>query len=145
MGSDPRILFVHILPNVLGSVIVVATLQVGRMILAEASLSFLGLGVQPPHPAWGTMVADGGDVLESAWWISTLPGLAILTVVLGINMFGDWLRDALDPTPRIITTSLVGEAIEDISSPVDGAILTLGSTVLMPVGGTVAQIGVEEA
>ncbi len=99
--SDARILFAHILPNVVSSIIVVATLQVARMILAEASLSFLGLGVQPPQPAWGTMVADGRDVLGSAWWISTLPGLAILVTVLGINFFGDWLRDMLDPTVRI--------------------------------------------
>jgi len=98
--SNARILFLHILPNVVSSVIVVATLQVGRMILAEASLSFLGLGIQPPQPAWGTMVADGRDLLDSAWWISTLPGLAILMTVLGINFFGDWLRDVLDPTLR---------------------------------------------
>jgi len=98
--SNARILYLHILPNVVSSIIVVATLQVGRMILAEASLSFLGLGIQPPQPAWGTMVADGRDLLASAWWISTLPGLAILLTVLGINCFGDWLRDVLDPTLR---------------------------------------------
>ncbi len=99
--SSTRILFLHILPNVASSMIVVATLQVARMILAEASLSFLGMGVQPPQPAWGSMVADGRNLIASAWWISTFPGLAILVTVLGINFFGDWLRDVLDPTVRI--------------------------------------------
>jgi peptide/nickel transport system permease protein len=99
--SNKRILFLHILPNVASSMIVVATLQVARMILAEASLSFLGMGVQPPQPAWGSMVADGRSLIASAWWISTFPGLAILITVLGINFFGDWLRDVLDPTVRI--------------------------------------------
>ncbi len=98
---DTRILFLHILPNVASSIIVVATLQVARMILAEASLSFLGMGVQAPQPAWGSMVADGRNVIASAWWISTFPGLAILITVLGINFFGDWLRDVLDPTVRL--------------------------------------------
>ncbi len=100
-SSHIRILFGHILPNVASSVIVVATLQVARMILAEASLSFLGLGVQPPNPAWGAMVAEGREVITVAWWVSTLPGLAILITVLGINLVGDWMRDVLDPTLRI--------------------------------------------
>lgn len=100
-SSNARILFAHILPNVTSSIIVVATLQVARMILAEASLSFLGLGVQPPNPAWGAMVAEGREVITVAWWVSTLPGLAILVTVLGINMVGDWMRDVLDPTLRI--------------------------------------------
>ncbi len=99
--SNTRIVFLHILPNVASSMIVVATLQVARMILAEASLSFLGMGVQPPQPAWGSMVADGRSLIASAWWISTFPGLAILITVLGINFFGDWLRDVLDPTVRL--------------------------------------------
>jgi peptide/nickel transport system permease protein len=100
-GSHARILLAHILPNVASSVIVVGTLQVARMILAEASLSFLGLGVQPPNPAWGAMVAEGREVITVAWWVSTLPGLAILVTVLGINLVGDWTRDVLDPTLQI--------------------------------------------
>jgi peptide/nickel transport system permease protein len=100
-ASDMRVLASHILPNVAASIIVVATLEVARMILAEASLSFLGLGVQPPDPAWGTMVADGRELLGISWWVSTLPGLAILITLLGINSVGDWLRDVLDPTVRL--------------------------------------------
>jgi peptide/nickel transport system permease protein len=86
------------LPNVIAPVIVVATLEVGRMILAEAALSFLGLGIQPPAPTWGGITADGRDWLGTAWWISTLPGVAILLTVMAINFVGDWLRDVLDPT-----------------------------------------------
>jgi peptide/nickel transport system permease protein len=99
-ARDVRILFVHVLPNVIMSDIVIATIQVAGLILAEAGLSFLGLGVPPPTPTWGGMVADGRDYLEPAWWVSTLPGLAILVTVLGINLFGDWLRDYLDPRLR---------------------------------------------
>ena len=95
---DHRIMFRHILPNVSASIIVVATLQVAQMIIAEASLSFLGLGVQPPTPTWGGMVADGRDYLADAWWVSAFPGLAIMFAVLGINLLSDWLRDYLDPT-----------------------------------------------
>jgi peptide/nickel transport system permease protein len=97
-----RILLRHVLPNVTSSIIVVATLQVARMIVAEASLSFLGLGVQPPTPSLGRMVAEGRDYITTAWWVATFPGLAIFLTVLGINLFGDWLRDFLDPTARVL-------------------------------------------
>lgn len=95
-----RIMWKHIWPNVTASVIVVASLQVSRMIIAEASLSFLGLGVQPPTAAWGSMVAVGRDYLFRQWWLATIPGMAILVTTLGVNLFGDALRDVLDPTMR---------------------------------------------
>lgn len=97
---DARTIFSHVLPNVVMSVIVIGTIQVAGLILAEGGLSFLGLGVPPPTPTWGGMVADGRDYVEIAWWIPALPGLAILVAVLGINLFGDWLRDYLDPRLR---------------------------------------------
>ncbi|MBI4280485.1 MAG: ABC transporter permease [Armatimonadetes bacterium] len=97
-GSEWRVMLRHVLPNIIAPVIVVATLEVGRMILAEAALSFLGLGIQPPAPTWGGITADGRDYLGTAWWISTLPGIAILLTVMAINFVGDWLRDVLDPT-----------------------------------------------
>lgn len=96
-AAGGRILFRHILPNALSSMIVVATLQVARMILFEASLSFLGVGVPPPTPTWGGMVADGRGYLTVAWWVSTLPGLALFLTVLGVTLLGDRLRDVLDP------------------------------------------------
>lgn len=99
-ASDWRIVVRHVLPSVMAPVIVVASLQAGRVILEESSLSFLGLGVQPPTPSWGSMVADGLELLEVAWWVSAVPGLAILATVLGLNLFGDWLRDYLDPRSR---------------------------------------------
>ncbi|HEU0022463.1 MAG TPA: ABC transporter permease [Dehalococcoidia bacterium] len=99
-ASTPRILFVHIFPGVINTLIVLATLEVGIVILLESTLSFLGAGVPPPTPAWGSMVADGRDRLAVAWWISTMPGLAIMLVVLSMNLFGDWLRDKLDPRLR---------------------------------------------
>lgn len=99
-ASTPRILFVHILPGVTNTLIVVATLQVGFVILVESTLSFLGAGVPPPTPAWGSMVAEGRDFLAGSWWISTMPGLAILLTVVSLNLFGDWLRDSLDPRLR---------------------------------------------
>ena len=95
-----RIMLVHILPGIANSVIVVATLLVGVVILLEAALSFLGAGVPPPTPAWGSMLSEGRDRIAIAWWISTLPGLAIFMTVLSLNLFGDWLRDALDPRLR---------------------------------------------
>ena len=82
------------------TVTVVATLQVGLVIILEASLSFLGAGIPPPEPAWGSLIAEGRDVLAGAWWVSTIPGLAILATVLSLNLFGDWLRDTLDPKLR---------------------------------------------
>jgi peptide/nickel transport system permease protein len=96
-----RILLVHILPNVLNSVIVYGTLEVGRMIIFEAGLSFLGLGVKPPTPSWGGMLADGRTYLTYAWWIATFPGIAIAITVLGGNLLGDWLRDELDPRHQL--------------------------------------------
>ncbi len=99
-ASAPRILFVHLFPGVINTLIVVATLQVSIVILVESTLSFLGAGVPPPTPAWGSMVADGRDFLADAWWISTMPGIAILLTVLSLNLFGDWLRDRLDPKLR---------------------------------------------
>jgi peptide/nickel transport system permease protein len=98
--STPKILFRHILPNVVSPVVVLGTLSVGTAILAAAGLSFLGLGAQPPRPEWGAMLADGRQFLRSHWWISTMPGVAIAITVLSINMFGDGLRDILDPRIR---------------------------------------------
>ena len=95
-----RILVRHILPNVSASVIVIATLDIAQMIILEASLSYLGMGVQPPTPSWGGMVAAGRDYLSTQWWVSTFPGLAIFITVMAINLVGDWLRDVLDPTTR---------------------------------------------
>jgi peptide/nickel transport system permease protein len=101
-ASDWRILLRHLLPGVTNTVVVLATLRVGALILAEASLSFLGIGIPPPTPAWGLMVADGRQWLTTAWWISFFPGLAIFLVVMSLNFFGDWLRDKLDPRLRQI-------------------------------------------
>jgi peptide/nickel transport system permease protein len=98
--SRRRIILAHLIPNVLGPVIVAATLGIGNTIVLEAGLSFLGLGVQPPTPSWGTMVADGRNVMLQAWWLSTFPGLAIVVTVLCFNLVGDGLRDALDPRLR---------------------------------------------
>ena len=99
-ASTPRILFKHIFPGVVNTLIILSTLEVGIVILLESTLSFLGAGVPPPTPAWGSMVADGRDRLAVAWWISTIPGVAIMLVVLSMNIFGDWLRDMLDPRLR---------------------------------------------
>ncbi|MBN8992115.1 MAG: ABC transporter permease [Rhizobiales bacterium] len=100
-GASPlRIIAYHILPNVLGTFIVLATLDVGLIIILEATLSFLGLGVQPPDPSWGTMIADGRGYLERAWWISVFPGLALMATVLSGNLLGDALRDRLNPSQR---------------------------------------------
>jgi peptide/nickel transport system permease protein len=90
----------HIFPNVVPTLLVVCTLQVGYVILLEGSLSFLGVGVPPPNPAWGLMIADGRGFLATAWWISLFPGLAMLLTVLAVNLLGDWLRDRLDPKLR---------------------------------------------
>ena len=95
-----RLLFVHLFPGVINTLIVIGTLNVGIVILVEAALSFLGAGVPPPTPAWGSMVADGRDRLADAWWIGTMPGLAIAFTVMSLNIFGDWLRDTLDPRLR---------------------------------------------
>jgi peptide/nickel transport system permease protein len=98
--GDWRIIIRHVIPNTLAPVIVSATLGIGLTILTEASLSFLGLGVQPPTPSWGNMVSDGRDALTQAWWIATFPGLAIVLTVVAFNLLGDGLRDALDPRLR---------------------------------------------
>jgi len=99
--SNFRIITGEILPNIIHSVVVLATLRVGYMIITEASLSFLGIGVQPGVPAWGSMVDDGRDYLRTAWWVSTMPGLALLLLVLAINLFGEGLRDILDPRLKV--------------------------------------------
>jgi peptide/nickel transport system permease protein len=101
-ASTPRIMFKHILPGTFNTVIVLASLQVGAVLLVEAALSFLAAGVPPPTAAWGSMVADGRDRLADAWWIATIPGLAIMLTVMSLNLFGDWLRDTLDPRLRQI-------------------------------------------
>jgi len=98
--SSLRIMLVHILPNVLNTFIVICSLQVSQLILAEATLSFLGAGVPPPTPTWGNMVADGKDYITSAWWIAVFPGVALGLVVFSFNTLGDWLRDRLDPKLR---------------------------------------------
>jgi peptide/nickel transport system permease protein len=96
--GNARIIFTHVLPNVLGPIVILMTLQVANNILLESSLTFLGLGVDPLIPSWGGMLADGRTYLQTAWWVSVFPGLAIMFTVLGLNLLGDWLRDLLDPT-----------------------------------------------
>ena len=96
-----RVLVTHVLPNTFTPWLVVATLDMARVIVIESALSFLGLGVQPPTPTWGGMLADGRVYLSTAWWLATFPGLAILITVLGINLFGDGLRDTLDPRLKL--------------------------------------------
>ncbi len=99
-AGDFRILHRHILPNIASSVIVLITIQFRSLILFEAALSFLGLGVPPPDPSWGSMINGGRDYLLSAWWISVIPGIALMLTVLTVSLIGDWLRDVLDPTLR---------------------------------------------
>jgi peptide/nickel transport system permease protein len=99
-ASAPRIMLKYIFPNVVNSLIVLATLQVGYVILFESSLSFLGAGLPRAEPAWGVMVADGRELIVTAWWVSMFPGVAIMLTVLSLNLLGDWLRDHLDPKLR---------------------------------------------
>ena len=99
-GSVSRIVVRHLLPNVASSLIVIATLELARAIVLEATLSFLGLGIQPPTPSWGGMIHEGREYLDSAWWISTMPGLVLMATSLVVSRTGDWLRDLLDPTLR---------------------------------------------
>lgn len=99
-ASDKRIMLKHIFPNVFNSLVVLATLQVGFVIILESTLSFLGAGIPRPTPAWGLMVADGRELIVAAWWVSLFPGIAILLVVMSTNLLGDWLRDWLDPKQR---------------------------------------------
>ena len=96
-----RMLFGHVLPNVAPSIIVVASLQFSQFIVAEAAISFLGFGVQPPTPAWGSMLSASRDFLYVAWWLAAFPGAALALTALGINLVGDWLRDVLDPKLRV--------------------------------------------
>lgn len=101
IGTSPlRIMGVHIFPNVVNPLIVLATMQVGLVILTEAALSYLGAGIPPPTASWGQMVSDGRNVIDTAWWISFFPGIAIGLVVLSGNFLGDWIRDKLDPRLR---------------------------------------------
>ena len=98
--SSTWIISRHIFPNVVPTLLVISTLQVGYVILLEGTLSFLGVGVPPPNPAWGLMIADGRGFLATAWWITLFPGVAMLLTVLAVNLMGDWLRDHLDPKLR---------------------------------------------
>lgn len=98
IGAPPAaVLLAHILPNILTPVLIIGTLELSRVILLEASLSFLGLGVQPPAPSWGRMLAEGRTYIATAWWVTTFPGIAIVLAVLSVNFVGDWLRDFFDP------------------------------------------------
>ena len=99
-GSLARVVLRHVLPNVLSSIVVIATLELARAIVLEATLSFLGLGIQPPTPSWGGMVQEGREYLDSAWWISTCPGIVLMVTSIVVSRTGDWLRDVLDPTLR---------------------------------------------
>jgi peptide/nickel transport system permease protein len=98
--SAPRIMLTHILPNVLSTFMVLVTLNIGMVVVAEATLSFLGAGVPPPTPSWGLMISEGRGRLAEAWWVALIPGIAITLLVLSVNLFGDWLRDRLDPRLR---------------------------------------------
>ena len=99
-GTSRYIMMRHILPGLINTIVVMASLRVGQLILAESVLSFLGLGIPPPTPAWGAMVADGRGYISTAWWISFFPGLMIFLTVMGFNFLGDWLRDYFDPRLR---------------------------------------------
>lgn len=96
-ASTLRIMLIYLLPNVFSSCIVVATIYLGRMIIIESSFSFLGMGVPPPTPTWGGMLSDGRGFLDTSWWLTLFPGIALTLTVLGVNLLGDWLRDVLDP------------------------------------------------
>jgi peptide/nickel transport system permease protein len=99
-GSVPRVIARHILPNVASTLMVIATLELARAIVLEATLSFLGLGIQPPTPSWGGMIHEGREYLDTAWWISVFPGVVLMLTSLVVSRAGDWLRDVLDPTLR---------------------------------------------
>jgi peptide/nickel transport system permease protein len=103
IGSTPFwVVRRHIVPEVIPPIIVVATLELGLMVLYEAALSFLGLGVQPPTPSWGSMLSDGQQYISTAWWLATFPGVALFLLVLSVNMLGDFARDQLDPSERAL-------------------------------------------
>jgi peptide/nickel transport system permease protein len=117
--SSSWIISRHIFPNVVPTLLVIATLQVGYVILLEGTLSFLGVGVPPPNPAWGLMIADGRGFLATAWWIALFPGLAMLLTVLAVNLMGDWLRDHLDPKLRQVGSRAT---VADAPAPIEPAI-----------------------
>ena len=98
--SSFRIIVVHLFPNILNTMVVLLTLQIGFVIIIESSLSFLGAGVPPPTPAWGSMIAEGREYTTNAWWVSVVPGVALALIVISFNLLGDWLREALDPQQR---------------------------------------------
>ncbi len=106
--SNLRIMFRHVLPNSLAPVIVAFTMSIAGAVMAEASLSFIGLGAQPPEPSWGSMIAFGRTHLRGEWWISVFPGLAVALMVMGFNLFGEGLRDALDPLMKYATPKRSG-------------------------------------
>jgi peptide/nickel transport system permease protein len=118
----------HILPNVMPTLLVISTLQVGYVILLEGTLSFLGVGVPPPNPAWGLMIADGRGFLATAWWITLFPGLAMLLTVLAVNLLGDWLRDHLDPRLRQLGSRPAADprASGAEAAPLPGAVIADG-------------------
>jgi peptide/nickel transport system permease protein len=118
--SSAWIISRHIFPNVVPTLLVISTLQVGYVILLEGTLSFLGVGVPPPNPAWGLMIADGRGFLATAWWIALFPGLAMLLTVLAVNLLGDWLRDHLDPKLRQAGAATVTD--EPVATPVEPSI-----------------------
>jgi peptide/nickel transport system permease protein len=99
-ASDARVLRRHVVPNIIGPLIVVASFAVAEIIITEAALGFLGLGVAPPAPSWGSMLADGREYVNIAWWVSVVPGLALVITILGFNLLGDGLRDLLDPRSK---------------------------------------------
>jgi peptide/nickel transport system permease protein len=129
--SSAWIIARHIFPNVLPTLLVISTLQVGYVILLEGTLSFLGVGVPPPNPAWGLMIADGRGFLATAWWITLFPGAAMLLTVLAVNLMGDWLRDHLDPKLRQLGGSGVPDAPAALGPP----------TAVSPVRGAAAADG----
>jgi peptide/nickel transport system permease protein len=98
--SSLRLMAIHLFPNTLNTLMVLLSLQIGWLIIVESSLSFLGAGIPPPTPSWGSMIAEGRDYITRAWWVALFPGLAIMLTVLAFNLFGDWLRDTLDPRQR---------------------------------------------
>src|SRR5881409_2601058 len=124
--SSAWIISRHIFPNVVPTLLVISTLQVGYVILLEGTLSFLGVGVPPPNPAWGLMIADGRGFLATAWWISFFPGLAMLSTVLAVNLMGDWLRDHLDPKLRQLGGRAV-EPDEPVPEPVGDGVRRAGA------------------
>jgi peptide/nickel transport system permease protein len=121
--SSTWIIARHIFPNVVPTLLVISTLQVGYVILLEGTLSFLGVGVPPPNPAWGLMIADGRGFLATAWWIALFPGLAMLLTVLSVNLMGDWLRDHLDPKLRQVGSRAT---VLESPAPVEPALADAG-------------------